>query len=73
MGKGQWAIAVQGGAGDIPIDLPKHIKEGRESALRHCLHIGSSALNHSHSSLHVVELVVTFSSFFFQFVRPPVW
>ncbi|CAO2818444.1 unnamed protein product [Amaranthus hypochondriacus] len=58
MGKGQWAIAVQGGAGDIPIELPKHIKDGRESALRHCLDIGSSALNQSHSSLHVVELVV---------------
>ncbi|XP_057519727.1 isoaspartyl peptidase/L-asparaginase 1 [Amaranthus tricolor] len=57
MGKG-WAIALHGGAGDIPINLPQNKKEPRESALLHCLQLGISALKNGRSPLDVVELVV---------------
>ncbi|KMT10852.1 hypothetical protein BVRB_5g113530 [Beta vulgaris subsp. vulgaris] len=53
-----WAIALHGGAGDIPLNLPQHEKEGRETALQHCLDIGVTALKAAHSPLDVVELVV---------------
>ncbi|KAL2935518.1 Isoaspartyl peptidase/L-asparaginase 1 [Bienertia sinuspersici] len=53
-----WAIALHGGAGDIPLNLPWDKREARESALLHCLDIGISALNSHQSPLDVVELVV---------------
>lgn len=53
-----WAIAVHGGAGDIPQDLPPERREPREAALRHCLDIGTSALKQGRLALDVVELVV---------------
>ncbi|XXG55494.1 hypothetical protein AAC387_Pa03g3154 [Persea americana] len=53
-----WAIALHGGAGDIPRSLPRHRREPREAALRHCLSIGVSALKSKQSPLDVVELVV---------------
>ncbi|KAF9624455.1 hypothetical protein IFM89_011463 [Coptis chinensis] len=53
-----WAIALHGGAGDIPITLPRERREPREAALRHCLEIGVSALKAKRSPLDVVELVV---------------
>lgn len=53
-----WAIALHGGAGDIPLNLPPERREPREAALRHCLDIGVAALKHSKSPLDVVELVV---------------
>ncbi|KAJ8448905.1 hypothetical protein Cgig2_030761 [Carnegiea gigantea] len=53
-----WAIAVHGGAGDIPVDIPLEKREPREAALRHCLDVGISALKHGRSPLDVVELVV---------------
>lgn len=53
-----WAIALHGGAGDIPVDLPADRREPREAALRQILQIGVSALNAKCSSLDVVELVV---------------
>lgn len=53
-----WAIALHGGAGDIPLNLPPERREPREAALRHCLDIGVAALKHNKSPLDVVELVV---------------
>ncbi|KAF7134985.1 hypothetical protein RHSIM_Rhsim08G0141600 [Rhododendron simsii] len=53
-----WAIALHGGAGDIPLNLPPERREPREAALRHCLDIGVAALKHKKSPLDVVELVV---------------
>jgi len=55
-----WAIAVHGGAGDIPVDLAPEKREPREAALRRCLDVGITAFNHGRSSLDVVELVVIF-------------
>ena len=67
MGKG-WAIALHGGAGDIPINLPQNKKEPRESALLHCLQLGISALKNGRSPLDVVELVVPFLFSFFSII-----
>ncbi|XP_057480031.1 isoaspartyl peptidase/L-asparaginase 1-like isoform X2 [Actinidia eriantha] len=53
-----WAIALHGGAGDIPLNLPPERREPREAALRHCLDIGVAALKSDKSPLDVVELVV---------------
>ncbi|KAM0018984.1 putative beta-aspartyl-peptidase [Helianthus debilis subsp. tardiflorus] len=53
-----WAIALHGGAGDIPVDIPAERREPREAALRRILQIGVSALNAKQSPLDVVELVV---------------
>ncbi|KAL6995032.1 beta-aspartyl-peptidase [Sarracenia purpurea var. burkii] len=53
-----WAIALHGGAGDIPMTLPPERREPREAALRHCLEIGVAALKAKKSPLDVVELVV---------------
>lgn len=56
-----WAIALHGGAGDIPLSLPPERREPREAALRHCLQIGVAALQAKRPPLDVVELVVNFS------------
>ncbi|XP_060204911.1 isoaspartyl peptidase/L-asparaginase [Lycium barbarum] len=53
-----WAIALHGGAGDIPMDLPADVREPREACLRHCLQMGIDALKAHKSPLDVVELVV---------------
>ena len=53
-----WAIAVQGGAGDIPVTLAAERREPCEAAMRHCLKIGVDALKAQKSPLDVVELVV---------------
>ncbi|KAG0504798.1 hypothetical protein M758_N018100 [Ceratodon purpureus] len=53
-----WAIALQGGAGDISKDLPAARKEAVEACLSRCLRLGVSALHSSHTALDVVELVV---------------
>ncbi|KAL8474779.1 hypothetical protein ACS0TY_031279 [Phlomoides rotata] len=53
-----WAIALHGGAGDIPLSLPLERREPREAALRRCLEIGVDALKAGRSPLDVVELVV---------------
>ncbi|KAI3673329.1 hypothetical protein L6452_39446 [Arctium lappa] len=53
-----WAIALHGGAGDIPADLPPERRQPREAALHRILQIGVSALNAKSSPLDVVELVV---------------
>ncbi|KAF3628867.1 Isoaspartyl peptidase/L-asparaginase [Capsicum chinense] len=53
-----WAIALHGGAGDIPKDLPPELREPREACLRYCLKMGIDALKAQKSPLDVVELVV---------------
>uniref|UniRef100_A0A1J3I6W0 beta-aspartyl-peptidase n=1 Tax=Noccaea caerulescens TaxID=107243 RepID=A0A1J3I6W0_NOCCA len=53
-----WAIALHGGGGEIPLDLPDERRIPREIALRHCLDLGVSALKSGKSPLDVVELVV---------------
>ncbi|CAL8159028.1 unnamed protein product [Prunus armeniaca] len=53
-----WAIALHGGAGDIPLSLPPERRLPREAGLRHCLHIGVEALKANTPALDVVELVV---------------
>ncbi|KAL8244171.1 hypothetical protein R6Q59_010429 [Mikania micrantha] len=53
-----WAIALHGGAGDIPVNMPPERLEPRKSDLSRILQIGVSALNAKHSALDVVELVV---------------
>lgn len=57
-----WAIALHGGAGDIPPSLPPERREPREAALRHCLQIGVDAIKAGRSPLDVVELVVRTSA-----------
>ncbi|XP_014507145.1 isoaspartyl peptidase/L-asparaginase [Vigna radiata var. radiata] len=53
-----WAIALHGGAGDIPLSLPPERRQPREEALRHCLHIGVEGLKAKLPPLDVVERVV---------------
>ena len=53
-----WAIALHGGAGDIPLSLAAERRRPREAALRHCLKVGVDALKAQKSPLDVVELVV---------------
>ncbi|GJR75381.1 reverse transcriptase domain-containing protein [Tanacetum coccineum] len=54
-----WAIALHGGAGDIPKNIPAERREPREADLRRILDIGVAALNAKRYPLDVVELVVT--------------
>lgn len=58
-----WAIALHGGAGDIPYSLPPERRLPREETLRHCLQIGVKALKSNMTPLDVVELVVCIQSF----------
>ncbi|KZV21706.1 l-asparaginase [Dorcoceras hygrometricum] len=53
-----WAIALHGGAGDIPRAMPPERLKPREAALHHCLQIGVDALKAGRPPLDVVELVV---------------
>ncbi|KAA8541079.1 hypothetical protein F0562_025042 [Nyssa sinensis] len=53
-----WAIALHGGAGNIPLTLPPERREPEEAALRHCLQMGTAALKAKQPPLDVVELVV---------------
>ncbi|KDP31384.1 hypothetical protein JCGZ_11760 [Jatropha curcas] len=53
-----WAIALHGGAGDIPFSMPPERRLPREATLRHCLQIGVAALQAQKHPLDVVELVV---------------
>ncbi|KAG4171041.1 hypothetical protein ERO13_A12G184200v2 [Gossypium hirsutum] len=53
-----WAIAVHGGAGDIPLSLPPEKRLPREAGLRRCLDVGIAALKAHNHPLDVVELVV---------------
>ncbi|CAO2190170.1 unnamed protein product [Urochloa humidicola] len=53
-----WAVAVQGGAGNIPRSLPADRREPRLATLRRCLHLGAAALRAGRPALDVAELVV---------------
>ncbi|KAG8062701.1 hypothetical protein GUJ93_ZPchr0003g17837 [Zizania palustris] len=53
-----WAIALHGGAGDIPRSLPPERREPRLATLRRCLDLGTAALRAGRPALDVVELVV---------------
>lgn len=53
-----WAIALHGGAGDIPRSLPPERREPRLATLRRCLDLGVAALRAGRPALDVVELVV---------------
>ncbi|MQM01636.1 hypothetical protein Taro_034383 [Colocasia esculenta] len=52
-----WAIAIHGGAGDIPRSLPPERREPREATLGRCLSLGVAALKANRPPLDVVELV----------------
>jgi hypothetical protein len=62
---GRWAIALQGGAGDISTSMTEEKKKVAEEALHECLDIGVSALENSASALDVVEKVVSACSVLF--------
>ncbi|KAJ8773142.1 hypothetical protein K2173_028319 [Erythroxylum novogranatense] len=53
-----WAIAIQGGAGDITPSLPPEHRLPREDTLRRCLQIDVAALQAQKHPLDVAELVV---------------
>ncbi|XP_034571248.1 isoaspartyl peptidase/L-asparaginase 1 isoform X1 [Setaria viridis] len=53
-----WALALHGGAGDVPRTLPPETREPRLAALRRCLDLGAAALRDGRAALDVVELVV---------------
>lgn len=53
-----WALALHGGAGDVPRTLPPESREPRLATLRRCLDIGTAALRDGRAALDVVELVV---------------
>ncbi|CAH9142637.1 unnamed protein product [Cuscuta epithymum] len=53
-----WAIALHGGAGDIPRNLPPERRQPRVAGLQRCLEIGVDAIKANKSPLDVVELVV---------------
>ena len=54
-----WALALHGGDGESPNDLPPERRKPREATLRRCLEIGVAALKAHKSALDVVELVVS--------------
>ncbi|XP_062211760.1 isoaspartyl peptidase/L-asparaginase 1 [Phragmites australis] len=53
-----WALALHGGAGDIPRSLPPERREPRLATLRRCLDLGAAALRDGRPALDVAELVV---------------
>ncbi|OEL29727.1 Isoaspartyl peptidase/L-asparaginase 1 [Dichanthelium oligosanthes] len=53
-----WALALHGGAGDVPRTLPPESREPRLATLRRCLGLGTAALRDGRAALDVVELVV---------------
>uniref|UniRef100_A0A0E0D3J1 beta-aspartyl-peptidase n=1 Tax=Oryza meridionalis TaxID=40149 RepID=A0A0E0D3J1_9ORYZ len=53
-----WAVALHGGAGDIPRSLPPDRREPRLATLRRCLDLATAALRSGRAALDVVELVV---------------
>jgi beta-aspartyl-peptidase (threonine type) len=63
-----WALALHGGAGDVPRTLPPETREPRLAALRRCLDLGAAALRDGRAALDVVELVVRP---WFPFAFPP--
>lgn len=56
--RAEWAIALHGGAGTIPRDLPAESKEAYVEALRDALRLGAEALADGEQALDVVERVI---------------
>jgi L-asparaginase / beta-aspartyl-peptidase len=56
----EYAIAIHGGAGDDPAELPLEVRQGREASLRQALEIGVAVLREGGSSLDAVEKVIRF-------------
>ncbi|MEM6795574.1 MAG: isoaspartyl peptidase/L-asparaginase [Acidobacteriota bacterium] len=54
----EWAIAIHGGAGVIPQDLPEEVVERYRSALESALRLGQQRLEAGDAALDVVEAVV---------------
>jgi len=54
----EWAIAIHGGAGTIPQDIPEERKQAYVDALRTALRLGTDALAAGEPALDVVETVV---------------
>jgi hypothetical protein len=54
-----WALALHGGAGDIPRSLAPELRDSRLATLRRCLDVGTAALRDGRAALDVVELVVS--------------
>lgn len=57
---GRWAIAIHGGAGTIPRDIPAAEKEQYLASLRAALTLGKEVLEKGGTSLDAVEKVVRF-------------
>ena len=55
---GRWALAIHGGAGTIPRDLPAERAAAYREGLARALALGAEALARGESSLEVVEKVV---------------
>lgn len=53
-----WALAIHGGAGVIPRDLPAPEREARLAGLTQALRAGQSILEHGGASLDAVEAVI---------------
>jgi beta-aspartyl-peptidase (threonine type) len=56
----EYAIAIHGGAGDNPAELPAEVRQGREESLRKALEIGVAVLKDGGASLDAVEKVIRF-------------
>jgi L-asparaginase / beta-aspartyl-peptidase len=54
-----WALALHGGAGDIPRSLAPELRDRRLATLRRCLDVGTAALRDGSTALDVVELVAS--------------
>jgi beta-aspartyl-peptidase (threonine type) len=59
-GSAQWSLAIHGGAGTIPKDIPESQKEEYLKSLRAALEIGKKVLAGGGTSLDAVEKVVRF-------------
>src|SRR6185436_20238970 len=55
-----WSLAIHGGAGTIPKDIPAKERDAYLASLRSALEIGSGVLAEGGSSLDAVETVVRF-------------
>src|SRR5688572_6448409 len=59
-GAPRWSLAIHGGAGTIPKDIPESERDAYLASLRKALEIGRDALAGGGTSLDAVEKVVRF-------------
>lgn len=57
-GSAKWAIAIHGGAGTIPTDVPRERREAYVRSLSSALQLGESMLESGASAIETVEAVV---------------